>query len=684
MKQLVIAEKPSVASDLARVLKATQKTKHYYEGKQAIVTWGYGHLMTLKMPEDYKKEWRAWEMDTLPLIPKYFATKPIPKTKGQLNAIKALAHRRDIKEVVIATDAGREGELVARWILQYANYKGKVKRLWISSQTDKAIQEGFRHLKDASAYQALYDSAQARSEADWLIGLNVSRALTIKYGDQLSAGRVQTPTLAMVRQREKEIESFKPKEQFTVHVTYKDYALTCGKPLTFSTKEKAEAVENQLESQKAVVEKIEEKTKSTPAPLLYDLTELQQTANKRYGFSAKKTLNLVQSLYERHKVVSYPRTDSKYLPKDVENSMKERLMAVKSVMAVDKDVARQAKVMQRRIFNDAKVSDHYGLIPTETYPHVEKLSSDEWKIYQLIAKRFIGLFAPNYRATIQTAHIRVGGTKLLLKQEIVKETGWMEESEKRAPLSLKEGQNVTLHYDIQSSMTKPKNRLTEAELLAKMEKHHLGTPATRAEIIEKLIAIQYLSRQGREFVVTPKGKQLLTLVNPSLVTLDLTEEWELHLQRIEKGKEKKQQFIQQMKKEATRLVSEIKQSDQQYKDFALTQKKCPECGERLREKNTKQGVYYVCSNQDCHYKRRRDPKVSNHRCSQCHKKMVIIEGKNGAYFKCQNCSITEKIPSKQEKKKKMTKAEERRLMKQYSEKAQMENPLAEALKGLKL
>ncbi|CAM3998506.1 DNA topoisomerase 3 [Catellicoccus marimammalium] len=684
MKQLVIAEKPSVASDLARVLHAKEKKKHYYEGKSTIVTWGYGHLLTLKMPEDYKKEWKTWSMDTLPMLPKQFLIQPLPKTKGQLQAIRQLCQRKDIKEVVIATDAGREGELVARWILQYVRYKGPVKRLWISSQTDKAIKEGFAHLKPAKMYDDLFYSAQARSEADWLIGLNVSRALTIQYGDQLSAGRVQTPTLALVRKREKEIESFRPKEQFTVELSYQGHPLTSRKPLVFSKKETAEKVKAQLQKETAVVKEKKVKVKKQWAPLLYDLTELQQVANQRYGFSAKKTLNLVQSLYEHHKIVSYPRTDSKYLPTDLESSMKERLQAVAKEFSLSGTILQKGKVQQRKVFNDQKVSDHYGLIPTEVAPNISRLSQDEWKIYQLITKRFLNLFYPPYEAEEQTFVILLGDQNFQLKQEKVLEQGWKEKEEGVSSLHLSLNQELPIQIKVVSSMTKPKSRLTEGQLLAQMEKHHLGTPATRAEIIEKLVNIQYLERQGREFIVTPKGKQLLTLVNESLVRPELTEEWELHLQKIEKGKEKKEQFIQKMKKEATRLVTEIKQSEKEYKDFALTTKKCPECSGRLREKKTKQGVFYVCSNPECHYKRRKDLKVSNHRCPQCHKKMVIVEGEKGAYFKCQSCSLTEKIPDKKAKKQKMTKQEERRLMKKYSEKAPAENPFASALENFQV
>lgn len=679
MKQLVIAEKPSVAKDLARVLGANQKTKSYYEGKHAIVTWGYGHLVGLMMPEDYNQAWKTWSMETLPLIPKYFKLKPLPKTKGQLSAIKKLAFRKDISEVVIATDAGREGELVARWILDYIGYHGKMKRLWISSQTDQAIKEGFKHLKPSKAYDDLYASAKARAKADWLIGLNVSRALTVKYEDQLAAGRVQTPTLAMVRAREKEIETFTPKAYYQLKVTYKGHPIQL-EHARFSTVEKAEEKMKSLQNQQVKVVEIKEKIKKQYAPLLYDLTELQQVANQRFGFSAKKTLNLVQSLYERHKIVSYPRTDSKYLPKDMEKVMKEHLKAISGVF---EEARSLKKIYQRAVFNDKKVTDHYGLIPTEKAPNVDKLSSDEWKIYQTIVERFIGLFKKPYEAIEQKVKLKIGKEIATLTQIHVNEWGF-KQKEAVSELSIHKDQMLSLQYQIEKGMTLPKPRLNESTLLSKMEHHHLGTPATRAEIIEKLISSDMMERQGKDLVVTPKGKQLLTLVNPSLVTPELTEEWELHLQKIEQGKESEKAFIHRMKQEAKILVTEIKESDKTYKDFSMTQKRCPECQSFLKEKKTKQGTFYVCSNTECTYKRRKDPKVSNHRCPECHKKMIILEGKNGAYFKCQQCAITEKIPNKKEKQKKMTKAEEKRLMKKYSEKETFESPLAAALKDLNL
>lgn len=679
MKKLVLAEKPSVAKDLARCLHCNEKHATYYEGKTAIVTWAYGHLLTLKMPEDYKKEWQEWRLADLPLIPKHFQTKVLPKTKKQLQSIKQLAQRKDIASFVIATDAGREGELLARWILQYTNYHGKTERLWISSQTDKAIQEGFRQLKPLKAYDNLYMSAQARSEADWLIGLNVSRALSLKFSDQLSAGRVQTPTLAFVREREKQIECFQAKEQFVVQVSYEGQQATSQPALIFATRKEAEQVAKSLNQGEVVAVKTKERTQK--APLLYDLTSLQQEANKRYQFSAKKTLSLAQSLYERHKLISYPRTDAAYLPTDIKGTMKERLEAIATAFDLNWAWVQKAQVKQNHIFNNAKISDHYGLIPTETPAKIEKLTNDEWKIYRLICERFLNLFVSDYHEKITQVEVQASNTRLHLTTKETLVLGWKKESAPTRQLKVRQGEKLHLQTQVKSQMTTPPARLSEADLLKQMEQHHLGTPATRAEMIEKLLHIQYMERQQNTLVVTPKGRQLLTLVNPSLVTPQLTEEWELHLQRIEKGKESKKSFIHQMEKEAHRLVSEIKQSEVQYKDYTLTQKRCPTCGERLREKNTKQGVYYICSNQACSYRRRKEAKVSNHRCPQCHKKMLIIEGQKGNFFKCPTCSITEKIADRQTKNKKMTKREEKQLLNKYSQKDSGESALAAALKA---
>lgn len=654
-----------------------------------VVTWALGHLLTLKMPEDYKKEWREWRFDTLPMIPKNVGIKPLPKTMGQLKAIQRLAQRKDIKEAVVATDAGREGELVARWILEYVRFNKPVKRLWISSQTTKAIKDGFKKLQPSEKYDNLYESAIARSEADWLVGLNVTRALTVKYEDNLSAGRVQTPTLAMVREQEKQIETFKPQQYYIIEATVKGLVgkVQIQPPHSLKDYEAAEAVVKSMQSVQGKVAKVAEKRKTEAAPLPYDLTEIQREANQRYSYSAKKTLSIVQRLYEIHKIVSYPRTDSKYLTTDMAATMKERVQAVTSYFPEEgKKILRGgAIVKQKKVFQDAKVTDHHGLIPTEQAPRSEKMDQEEHRIYQLITERFLGLFQGAHVVNQQKVEIAFGNKKVNLLQTQVVTPGWKLAKEKESPLKsvdFKEGETVAASFEIKKEVTSPPSPLNEGTLLAKMEKHNLGTPATRAEIIERLINAELMERNQNRLMVTPKGKQLLQLVNPSLVTPELTEKWENQLEEIAKGKLKRQTFIRSIEKDTARLVSEIKQSEQKYTDFSITEKKCPECGEKLREKNTRQGKIYVCTNSECSYSRRKDPKVSNKRCPQCHRKMEIHSGKNGDFFRCKYCVITEKVGTKQDRKKKMTKHEEKKLLKKYSQPQEPEeSPLAAALKA---
>lgn len=490
-KQLIIAEKPSVAKDLSRVLGANQKNKNYYEGPNVIVTWALGHLLGLKMPEDLNKEWQTWQMETLPMIPKNLGIKPLPKTGHQLKAIKQLANRKDVSEAVIATDAGREGELVARWILEYVRFNKPVKRLWISSQTDKAIKDGFKKIRPAKDYDNLYYSALARAKADWLVGLNVTRALTVKYQDNLSAGRVQTPTLAMVRQQEKTIEQFKPQTYFTISLSVESEKakMTQKNPYALKERQEAEQLVKELSKQKGLVTDIQEKVKTENAPLPYDLTEIQREANQRFQFSAKKTLSLVQSLYETHKIVSYPRTDSKYLTTDMKGTMKERLQAIADFSPEVKGYLKNgAVVKQQKVFQNAKVTDHHGLIPTEQRPRYEKLSNDEQKIYQMIVQRFLGLFAEPNQTKQTKVTVAFGKETFVFHQNKVVVAGWKTTAEQ--PLSIvqwQKGMTVAPNFTINKELTSPPKPLTEGTLLGKMEKHSLGTPATRAEIIEKLI-----------------------------------------------------------------------------------------------------------------------------------------------------------------------------------------------------
>ncbi|MCP0886859.1 DNA topoisomerase III [Ligilactobacillus sp. WILCCON 0076] len=687
MKQLILAEKPSVARDLAHILGATQKNKNYFEGSKVIVTWALGHLLTLKMPEDLDQNWQQWQMETLPMIPKYIGIKPLPKTRAQLKTIGQLAKRKDISEAVIATDAGREGELVARWILEYVRFNKPVKRLWISSQTTKAVKAGFANLKSAKEYDNLYYSALARSKADWLVGLNVTRALTVKYQDSLSAGRVQTPTVALVNKQDEKIAHFIPQKYYIITLQAKGQKIKLQQknPYELKTREAAQKLVTQLQNNHGIVSSISVKEKTESAPLPYDLTELQREANARYGFSAKRTLSLIQSLYEIHKIVSYPRTDSKYLSNDIRATLKERLQAVCDMYPEAKEYAKNgAKVVQNRVFNDGKVTDHYALIPTEQKPNYAKLSSDEHRIYGLIVARFLGLFAKAHKVSQQKVTIKFGQASFILNQNTVLEQGWKRIDQKAKLDKIEkwvEGQRVEPNFSISEALTTPPAHLNEGTLLAQMEKYGLGTPATRAEIIEKLIKSNLMERKNNYVQMTPKGKQLLGLVNPQLVTPELTAKWEKQLESIAAGKYASKQFLKEIENDTRNLVKEIKNSQEKYQDFSLTQKKCPECGSLLREKNARDGKLYVCSNTECKYRRRAEAKVSNHRCPQCHRKMLIVAGKNGDYFRCKYDGTTDKMADKKKRSKKMTKYEEKKLLKKVNQDNEpQESALAEALK----
>lgn len=551
-KKLVITEKPSVAKDLAKVLGTTQKTKTYYEGDQYVITWAYGHLLSLKLPEDIKKEWQQWQLETLPIIPKQIGLKPLPKTTGQLKAISHLANRKDISGAIIATDAGREGEAVARYILEWIKFDKPVERLWISSQTNKAIQDGFAHLKPAKQFDNLYASALARGKADWLIGLNVTRALTTKYEDSLSAGRVQTPTLAFVRETEDQINRFKPQTYYTIQLNYQgqNATLQLANPQQLTSREQADQLVTELMQQPGQVTAVQTKKQSQSAPLPYDLTELQQVANAKYGLSAKKTLSLVQSLYEMHKAVSYPRTDSKYLSTDIKATLKDRLSAlVKFDPRAKHYLGQGAKVLQPAVFNDQKVTDHYALIPTEEPARVAKLSNDELKVYRLIVERFLGLFAAPHVTAVTKATVQFGKHTFNFKQTQIIEAGWKATEETPTkPFDWSKGATIPGQFKIKEQLTSAPKPLTEGTLLGKMEKYSLGTPATRAEIIEKLVKTELVTRNGNHLATTPKGQQLLKLVNKSLVSPELTGQWEQSLEAIAHGQKKPEPLFKRLKR----------------------------------------------------------------------------------------------------------------------------------------
>lgn len=689
MKSLVLAEKPSVAREIARVLGCKQSHKSFLEGNQYVVTWALGHLIELKMPEHYDKKYQNWNLEDLPIIPERMGTKVMKQTSHQFKAIEQLANRKDIKECIIATDAGREGELVARWILEKLRWKKPIKRLWISSHTDRSIKEGFQKLRPGKDYESLYESAVCRAEADWLIGLNVTRALTTKYQDPLSAGRVQTPTLALILEREKNIQSFIPKEYWTIDAQIgplKTIWEKNGEKRIF-TSTVAQGIADKVKSQKGKVVSISRKKKSEQQPLPYDLTELQRDANSRYGFSAKKTLNVLQKLYEQYKLVTYPRTDSRYLTIDMEATMLDRLHGLASSYKdeVKPLIANKGKVLARRVFNNEKVTDHHAIIPTEERSHLSDLSTDERKLYDLIVKRFLTLFLPSYQYEGIKAIIEVAGESFIANETIVIDLGFKKISNKESTTeslhlaNITEGQSYTVqNVQLESKLTEPPARYSEADVLTQMEKFGLGTPATRAEIIERLIQTEVVERNNGRFHTTSKGKQLIEIVNDELKSPELTAKWEKELENISRGKSDPQVFRQKIRQQTQQLISEIKKSNQKYRAHNLTGSKCPECGSFLKERNTKEGKILVCSSLECHYRKRKDPKLSNRRCPTCHKKMEMHDGKAGLYFQCRTCNVVEKAEGK---KKAVTKREERKLVQKYSQKDDFGTSLGDLLKA---
>ncbi|MFE7084479.1 DNA topoisomerase III, partial [Priestia megaterium] len=412
-KTVVLAEKPSVGRDLARVLKCHKKGNGYLEGDRYIVTWALGHLVTLADPEGYGKEFQSWRLEDLPIIPEPLKLVVIKKTGKQFNAVKAQLVRKDVSQIVIATDAGREGELVARWIIEKANVRKPIKRLWISSVTDKAIKEGFQKLRSGKEYENLYHSAVARAEADWIVGINATRALTTKFNAQLSCGRVQTPTLAMIAKREADIQAFKPVPYYGLRAAADQMTLTWQDKKTKQTRTFDQTVTGRLtkdlQGKPAVISELKKTAKKSFAPGLYDLTELQRDAHKRFGFSAKETLSVLQKLYEQHKLVTYPRTDSRFLSADIVPTLKDRLngMEVKPYAQYVNQILKRGVKAHKGFVNDAKVSDHHAIIPTEEPLILSSLSDKERKLYDLIAKRFLAVLMPafEYEETKVTADI---------------------------------------------------------------------------------------------------------------------------------------------------------------------------------------------------------------------------------------------------------------------------------------
>lgn len=696
MKTLILAEKPSVAREIARVMGSHNKNKSFIEGPKYVVTWALGHLVGLAEPEDYDGKLGTWALEDLPILPGQMKLKVLRESSHQFKAVQALMRRPDIGELIVATDAAREGELLARWIIDMVKWKKPFQRLWISSQTDKAIKEGFASLKPGSQFDRLFHSARCRAEADWMIGLNVTRALTCKFGSPLSAGRVQTPTLGMIMQRESDILAFRSEEYGVLRVNVGTFEVVWRGPNGDSRifdAAKAKELQEKLAGRTGKITKLKKSEKSVPHPLAYDLTELQRDANRLLGFSAKQTSNVLQKLYEQHKLVTYPRTDSRYLTSDMTDTLKERLssIAIGPYAPLARPLLRGTLPLSKRIVDDGKVTDHHAIIPTEQAVHLNLLSTEERRLYDLIVRRFISLFYAPARYDQVAVTVNIAGEDLFAKGTTIKDSGWRavydgkvmddDETDEDAEEStavlpeLCEGESLTVKQcRIQSGRTSPPKRYTEAALLTQMEKHGLGTPATRADIIEKLVSSDTIERQSNLLHPTGKGKQLIQLAPAELRTPELTARWEAELERIARGQGKPEPFLNGIREMAQGLVSGVKKSEASYVPHNVSSSHCPECGTRMLEKKSKRGTMLVCPSEDCDYRRSDQKQLSGRRCPQCHKKMELKDGKAGKYVQCLPCGITEMMNKDSTH---MNKREQQRLVSQYTKK--QEEPLGSNL-----
>jgi len=638
MKKLVLAEKPSVARELARVLGCTIREKGYLEGTDYIVTWALGHLVELAPPADYNENWKRWSIGSLPMLPEPLKQVVIEESRDQFDVVKGLMNRDDVSSLVIATDAGREGELVARWIMVKSGWKKDAERLWISSQTDSAIKEGFANLKPASLYDNLYHAAESRAAADWYVGMNVTRALTCHYDAKLSAGRVQTPTLALMTEREDERDKFIGSFYWTLKADFGTFTgtWTDSEGNTHIGKEETvKALETLLPGKEGSVASVDTTDMVDQPPLAYDLTELQRDANIYLDFSAKMTLDTLQKLYEIHKIVTYPRTDSRYITHDIVATLPDRLKALSGTPfgpLATKYVAEGYRVDEDRFVKDMAVTDHHAIIPTEQKVDLTRLNKDEKALWTLIATRFLEVLSPDYtyKTTVLKANVEDSLFQARLTTPV--QQGWRDVariSGRRDDLammddyegglaSLKSGDKVKVSSVKSRRFSTPApDRYTDATLLSAMEhagrfvddadlKKHLGgglgTPATRADLIEKLVQYHYVDRVGKEFVPTPKGREVVRLAPLQLRAPELTGKWEERLSAIAEGTEDALSFVTDIKKNARDLVEQVVATRDSYHPAFTDSKECPYChGPMMKVVDELGQVHYVCQKLSCSY-----------------------------------------------------------------------------------
>ncbi|WP_186335555.1 DNA topoisomerase III [Staphylococcus xylosus] len=711
MKSLIIAEKPSVGRDIANTLNISEKRNGYFENNQYIVTWALGHLVTNATPEQYDKNYKEWRFNDLPIIPNKMKTVVISKTRKQFSTVQSLINNKNVKDIIIATDAGREGELVARLILDKSHNKKPIKRLWISSVTQKAIRDGFSKLQDGRKFNNLYYAALARSEADWIVGINATRALTTKYDAQLSLGRVQTPTIQLVQMRQNEIKQFEPKTYYTMSIDAGGLTFQCTKPQSHEDKSVFESIEDKIKDCTAQIETINKSHKKAYPQQLYSLTDLQQDAYKRFHLGPKETLNTLQTLYERHKLVTYPRTDSNYLTDDMVDTLKDRLQAIMATSL--KDLAKrqmsQTFSAKQKFVNNSKVSDHHAIIPTEVRPDMSQLSQRESKIYMMIAQRYLeNLMSPHEYEAV-SIELYINGYAFTFKDKVTTKLGFKEIFEDKDKVNdqmeqLQKGAKLNISkVQINQHETTPPPYFNEGTLLKAMEspqkffnltdkKHNqtlketggIGTVATRADIIDKLFNMNAIESRDGKIKITSKGKQILELAPQKLTSPLLTAEWEEKLTLIEQGKYDASKFITEMKSFTNDVVSEIKESDQNYKHDNLTTTECPTCGKFMIKVKTKNGQMLVCQDPQCKTKKNVQRKT-NARCPNCHKKMTLFGRGKDAVYRCV-CGHTETQAQmdKRHKNKKSDKVNKKDLKKYMGNNEGLENnPFQDALKGLK-
>ncbi len=620
-KSLVLAEKPSVARDLAGALGKFKNKDGYLENNDYVITWAIGHLVELAGPEHYDQSLKKWNLSTLPILPERFKLKPNSKTIKQFKVVKELVNRSDIKELICATDAGREGELIFRYIYRLTGSKKPFKRLWLSETTSGAVKKGFENLRPGTDFDRLAHAAEARSRADWLIGINGTRAFTVRHNNLLSVGRVQTPTLALIVNREREIRNFVPTPFWELHAQFakEDGQTYTGKWFKgdqnrFSTVEDARAVESKVTGQPAKIREIKQKDTSEQPPMLFNLNDLQKEANKKFGFSASKTLSVAQALYETKKLLTYPRTDSRHMTEDLAGTIPGRLSALAGVSGYTTFVTtvQKAGIPGKRYVDNSKVTDHTALIPTETKPDFGILTPDELKIYDLVVRRFLAIFYPPARYKQTRVVTDAAGETFLTTGKVELDQGWKavyspeKESENddnagtMPPLSQNEAVN-TQKTEVKEKQTQPPKRYTEASLLAAMEGasrllddkelkeamkgHGLGTPATRAAIIDRLINVGYIERNKKTLVPTEKGEVLIDLVPEIIKSPETTGQWEKTLADIEQGAADPKEFMAGI----TELTKEIVENTRNQEASSMPQQandalgKCPLCEQDVIE-----------------------------------------------------------------------------------------------------